>query len=176
MNRQTYKKNERGFTLIELLVAMGIFISLTGIVSTAFIKSMRTQKSSVALMAANDGAALSLEQMAREMRTGTSFVETKDNEELTFVNSKNKTVSYILADNAIEREETDPVTLEKKKSRITPDTVKVMKFGINISGNVPGDKIVSRITVSIGVSFPGKDELYNTIQMTISPRTLINES
>lgn len=165
-----------GFTLVELLVAMGIFMTVTGIISTSFIRAMRTQKAAIALMAANDGITLALEQMAREIRTGSSFEETRENEELTFINYKQETVRYILSEGGIDKVEIDPNTLETTRERITPDTADIARFDIFISGNGEGDRMVSRITISLGVNLPGGGETYNTVQTTISPRTLINES
>ncbi len=129
------KKNSRGFTLVELLVAMGIFMAVTGIVSTSFIKSMRAQKTSVALMSANDGIVLALEQMARELRTGSDFSEAQDDQELTFVNYKKETVKYTLSGGAIEKEEINPDTLESRKERITPDTARPGTSGASRPGS-----------------------------------------
>ncbi len=66
-------KTSNAFTIIELLVAMGLFIILMGITAGSFVKAMRTQRAIVALMAANDNASLTLEQIAREIRTGSNF-------------------------------------------------------------------------------------------------------
>ncbi len=62
-----------GFTMIELLVSMTVFIILMGLIADIFISSLRSQRTLVALMAANDNASLMLEQLARDIRTGSNF-------------------------------------------------------------------------------------------------------
>ena len=82
--------NKKGFTMIELLVAMGLFVVVMGIASTVFVQSLRAQRSIVALMAANDNASLSLEQMMREIRTGSNFLTNNDQTELVFFSQRQK--------------------------------------------------------------------------------------
>lgn len=67
------KSAAKGFTVIELLVSMSVFIILMGIIANIFIGSLKTQRALVALMTANDNAGLAIEQMARELRTGSGF-------------------------------------------------------------------------------------------------------
>ncbi len=65
-----------GFTMIELLVGMSVFVIIIAITSGIFITSMRSNRTSVALISANSDAQLTLEQMARIVRKGlgTSFL------------------------------------------------------------------------------------------------------
>lgn len=170
MNKNIHNNLRQGFTLIELLVAMGLFAAVSGIVSAMFVRSMVAQRTVVGLMAANDGASLSLEQMAREMRTGTDFIEVKNDEEISFTSADGKSIRYILSDGAIQRLE------DVKQGKITPDTINIRKFGINIAGSASGDRKVTLITISLEVGYPKKDQRYTTFQMTISPRTITDES
>ena len=81
-----------GFTIIELLIAMGLFAILISVVSGIFVRSLRAQRVTVALIAANNNASLAIEQMAREIRTGQSFSAVID--QLRFINAKGETVTY----------------------------------------------------------------------------------
>ena len=70
-----FKIHNKAFTLVELLVAMSLFLILIGIATSGFIRVLRTQRAIVELMTINDNAVLTLEQMAREIRTGYHFVK-----------------------------------------------------------------------------------------------------
>ncbi len=65
--------DNKGVSLIELMVAVSVFIILISIAVGSFVQSMKTQRITLALISANDSMNLSIEQMAREMRTGYLF-------------------------------------------------------------------------------------------------------
>lgn len=60
----------RGFTMIELLVSISVFAVIVAIVSGIFITSLRSNRTSVALITANSDGQLALEQMTRMIRKG----------------------------------------------------------------------------------------------------------
>ena len=72
---------------------MGLFLIVVTIATGAFVQSLRIQRSAVELIAVNDNANIILEQMAREIRTGTGFGSSNSNE-LRFLNYKDETVVY----------------------------------------------------------------------------------
>ena len=97
---------KQGFTLIELIVAFGLFAIVISIAAGGFVQIIRSYRVAAALMSANDSMALTIEQMAREMRTGYNFCEIADSTEpkIQFVNANNEVVRYKLnsSDRAIE--------------------------------------------------------------------------
>ncbi len=95
---------QKGFTIVELIVAMSLFVVLISIAVGAFININRNQRIIVALMAANDNMGLTLEQMAREIRTGYNFCEISK-EKIQFVNAKDQVIRYRLnnASSSIEK-------------------------------------------------------------------------
>lgn len=170
---------KNGFTLIELLVAMGIFVIVISIVSVSFIQGLRTQRSIIALMEANDNVSLVLEQMAREIRTGYQFCAKSypisypipntmasnphiplaycsdlANYELVFVNALNKVVWYKFEDQALWKEEEDIYVLgiNRDYKKLTADNVKINYFNLTLSGNDSGDNLQPRITISLSIS------------------------
>ncbi len=56
--------------MIELLVAISVFTVIITITSGIFIASLRSHRTSIALISANSDAQLTLEQMARMIRKG----------------------------------------------------------------------------------------------------------
>ncbi len=165
-------KTFRAFTVIELLVAMGLFIILMGIAAGSFIRAMRTQRAIVALMAANDNASLTLEQMAREIRTGSNFIKLSETE-LRFDNAYTVPVVYRLEGGAVERGTTD-INFITTYKKITADNVKVNNFVIKLFGQNPGDGYPPRITISISATGINSflEGVSTNIQTTISARIL----
>lgn len=161
-------KNKRGFTMVELLVAMTLFIVFIVIASGSFIRALRTQRTIVALIAANDNASLGLEQMAREIRTGASFSTTNGND-LDFINAYNIEVTYRLNNDTIERGEGGT-----NFQPITATNVRINSLNFYLLGNLAGDNYPPRITVSVNVSpnIAAVQDISTDFQTTISARLL----
>ena len=64
-----YKK-EGGFTMIELLVAISVFSVIIAISSGIFVYSLRSNRTAIALISANNDASLTLDQMSRIIKKG----------------------------------------------------------------------------------------------------------
>jgi prepilin-type N-terminal cleavage/methylation domain-containing protein len=159
---------KKGFTMVELLVAMGIFLIVVTVSSVIFVNSLKSQRLLTALMAVNDNAVLSLEQMTREIRTGTNF--SGSDSELIFVNAKGESAVYRLdaAKNVLEK------GVNGVFSAITADNVEVKTFRAILRGHNPGDGEPPRITVSLRVSGKLKDlrEIITNLQTTVSARNI----
>lgn len=165
-------KLRAGFTVVELIIAMGLFVVLISIVSGSFINALRTQRRIVALVAANDNANIVLEQMAREIRTGSDFdlrFDLRSDGDLIFTNYKDERITYHLALNeGIERGVGNIGSETFKK--ITADNVGVKSLHFTLCD--PLDCPTPRITLSVGVS-PREASLQDVVlnmQTTISAR------
>jgi len=161
-------KNKKGFTMVELLVAMTLFIVFIVIASGSFIRALRTQRAIVALIAANDNASLSIEQMAREIRTGASFSSPNGND-LDFINAYNIQVTYRLNNNVIERGEG-----ETNFKSITATNVKINSLSFYLYGQLAGDNYPPRITISLNISpnIPTIQNISTNFETTVSARLL----
>lgn len=162
-------KNKDGFTMVEMLVALSVFMIVVSIASGAFIKSLRTQRAAVSFIAANSNASMAMEQMSRELRTGSNF--SPGGGEINFINarSENTTYRWNSSDESLERS-ADGINFKK----IIADNVKVKNAYFNVFSGSPPDPYPSRITIVMQVAGIGGllvDATVN-LQTTISARVL----
>ena len=157
---------ESGFTIVELLVSISLFVIIMGIVSGVFTQSMRTQRAIVALNAAISNAQLTIEQIAREARTGQNFSITGG--ELNFTNAKEDNVIYRLNGEAIVR------GINAKFGPLTAENVLVKNLKFISAGDSSADGRPPKITIIMQI---GTKELQTgsaliNLQTTISSRIL----
>lgn len=165
-------KPTSGFTLIELVVAIGLFSLLISIAIGGFIQALKSERQTVALLSANSNASLVLEQMAREIRTGTGFSVSSG--ELHFTNAAGETVAYCLdgATASIERVVNASCGAGQP---LTSRGVEVRALTFIVSGINPGDLYPPRITVEMALSpknEPGVQNSVINLQTTVSARNL----
>jgi type II secretory pathway pseudopilin PulG len=167
-------KNNKGFTMVELLVAIASFIIIVSIAVGGFSGALRSQRQSIALLNANYNSSLVLEQMAREIRTGTNFCINQSiacsESQLVFTNTYGQNVVYRLNNFGIEKS-IDSGTSFKK---ITADDVVVDYLKFILNGQTFGDGKQTRITILMGIK--SKESSISSsvvnLQTTVSPRVL----
>lgn len=162
----------RGFTLIELMVALSLFVIVLGISSSIFIRSLRSQRAIVSLIAVNDNSSLAVEQMAREIRTGYNLsTNIPASDQLDFTNAFGLAITYKLnsATKAIERKEGTGAF-----APITGSNVRIEKLKFILNGVGGGDGLQSRVTIvsRVGSASPQLQGFFTDIQTTLSPRVL----
>jgi len=163
-------KSKNGFTVIELIVAMTVFVVLMSIAAGGLIHLLKSQRVVAGLMEANDSASLSLEQMAREIRTGYNFCLTESGT-LQFVNAiRDEVVRYRLNknNNAIEKgisssfgsasptcsDADDNVWFVYTYKKLTADNVKINNFNVKACGeNIDTDFLLDNCG-SGGTNYP----------------------
>ncbi len=162
----------KGFTLIELLVAMSLFVVVVALASNIFIQALRTQRATVALIAANNNASLAMEQMMREIRTGTNFDagngagQDGEGSDIAFFSAReNGTVTYSWnqTDKSIERD--GPKAFIPPAITAKNVAVENLQFKL-IAGPPP------RITIILQISALGTTikEPFINLQTTVSAR------
>lgn len=194
-------KGNKGFTLIELIVAISVFAVLTSVAVGGFINIMRNQRIVTAMMAVNDNMSLTLEQMAREMRTGYNFCFVNgSSDKIQFVNAKNEVVRYWLNNDGIEKGVSatagdalsscnDSGNSGFTYNKITADNVSIKKFNVKMCGqNVSSDyslpscgsgsktRFPPRITLNLSITSSEPDikkfGVDLNIQTTVSSRII----
>lgn len=177
MNK-TIIKNRSGFTLIELLVAFGIFAIVISIAVGGFIQALRSQRQLAALLTANSNVSLIIEQIAREIRTGTDFCFNRTScsspSHLSFINADNVRITYCLVGRSVERLEGNGICGGGNSRKVTADNVNVRYLNFRFFGNRTNDNYPPRITINIGLSpmTLGVSEAVIDLQTTISSRLL----
>lgn len=163
-NKKNFQR-KAGFTLVELLIAMGIFVVVIGISSSIFIQSFRSQRSLVSLIAVNSNASLTMEQMARELRTGVGFPDSGGNS-IAFTNSVGEAVTY--------QHNSSQGSVERNGKKITADNIWVSKLDFSIfKGSSAADIYPARITIVLQVGTPrlGSGAGIANLQTTVSARS-----
>jgi len=173
--------DKRGFTLIEMLVALSLFVTVITIAVTSFITALRSQRQLAALLAANNNMSLTLEQMAREIRTGYNFCRqgydgcfqgidptpsgcgsggpstipaTLTSNELHFVNAETEVIRYYLdlAGETMMRSVASSRTGPETIEAVTSDNVRVRFLEFTVWGGASFDCWPPRVTIVVGVS------------------------
>lgn len=167
------RRGRRGFTIIELLVSIAVFGILVSIGVGGFTRALRTQRQVAALISASSNVSLALEQMAREMRTGSSFCAGPNaglcptNGEIVFTNAQGAVVDYRLgASGEIER------GVRGVFQSFTGSNVNVNYLNFRLFGENAGDGYAPRITISLGISAKDSSLTGNIVrlQTTVSSR------
>ena len=173
----------RGFTLVELLVALSVFSIIISIAVGGFVRALRTQRQTIGLLASNSNASLTIEQMAREIRTGLRFRCGTGNPlcsgvptVLTFDTVGGNTIWYCLNGAVINRY---VGTLGDCMTDGTPITavnvnVKQLSFRVFFNQRYPADLYPARIVISMTVSplEQGVQGAELNFQTTVSARNL----
>jgi prepilin-type N-terminal cleavage/methylation domain-containing protein len=171
---------QAGFTLIEMMVAMTLFAVVVSIAAGGFVQALRTQRQTMALMAANDAMSFTVEQISREIRTGRDFSVANGGSELLFTNSKGQGVAYCFRDNTysdpnaqntVGRAVIDapPASCAAAKT-ISADTVRVRDLNFQLLNDPLFPPRVTLVFAVSPKSEPGvKDAVYH-LQSTVSAR------
>jgi prepilin-type N-terminal cleavage/methylation domain-containing protein len=180
---QKIKAQSRGFLLIELLVAIALFSIIVVIAVGGFVNALKTQRQVTSLFTAESNLDIAMEQMTREIRTGSSFCGGQDEtcsctpfsgteevcSDLKFTDAEGEDVDYALQNGVLE-ESVNGAAPEN----ITGGNVAVKYFNFILFGNDPGDHWNPRITMVLGIT-PGDAALSgNTLnlQTTVSARQI----
>jgi prepilin-type N-terminal cleavage/methylation domain-containing protein len=89
------KKKEAGFTLIELVVALSVFAVIMTVAVSILLHSLKTARFVANQAGAVDNIALAMEQMVREVRTGSNINPTSGSvQSFSFTNYEGDGVTY----------------------------------------------------------------------------------
>jgi len=173
INQHTSASTYAGFTLIELLVSMTIFVVVITIASGCFVTALKTQRAMVSLMAVNDNVSLAIEQMAREIRTGTTFSSSAT--ELTFTNYLGQQVTYKWDSSQSSKKLMRKVQGMPDFQPLTAENVSVENLKFIVSNNETNK--ATRITIILKVAVPqtgpvGVRNVSTGLQTTISARNI----
>ncbi len=160
------EKNLSGFTLVETLIALGVFAIVTTIAVGGFVSALKGHRHALAIMAANSNISSAMEQMSREIRTGSAYAIGGNCSSLTFNNAQNEDVVYNLdsVGNFITR------TVLGSEEKITDNNVIVSTLCFTVFK--PDINHPPRIIINISIKpkVEGVDTSAINFQTTISSR------
>ncbi|MDO8602028.1 MAG: type II secretion system protein [bacterium] len=165
----------RGFTIVELLISIAIFSLVTSFGVTVFVRSLRAQRSVVALISANDNASLAIEAIAGELRRGRNF--SANDSELSFINAAQKEVVYRFEAGDSEAGIPGAITRSECSTGFYPVTapnIVVEEAHFLVSGI----EALPKITMSIKLGAQDRDinGVTTVIHTTVSSRGLNNQT
>jgi len=165
--------SQKGFTIVELLVSIAIFSLVTSFGVTVFIRSLRAQRSVVALISANDNASLAIEAIAREIRRGRGFntngYASTDSPEIRFFNAEQHDITYRY-DSSLKA-----ITRDEDGTGFYPITAKnIVVEGAHFA--LQNAETLPRITMAIRLGSKDRDiaDVVTEIHTTVSSRGLNN--
>jgi prepilin-type N-terminal cleavage/methylation domain-containing protein len=175
------RNNRRGFTLIELLIAVSLFAIAVAIAAGGFVRALRTQRQLIALISANSSASLAIEQIAREIRTGSGFDCSAGVpnafggltcQDLSFTNAAGEPVVYSLQADADGADDVLARTAGTgAPEALTPADTQISNLQFILFNN---SAYPPRITITMGVTAKsyGLDSSVTNLQTTVSSRAL----
>jgi prepilin-type N-terminal cleavage/methylation domain-containing protein len=174
---ETERKQTAGFTIVELLIALGLFAVVASIGIGGFVHALRVQREVQFILAANSNAGLALEQMAREIRTGSGFKlpqglllggDFASSTVLEFTNADGALVNYSLRDGAVYRS-----VASWAPSPITSNNVNISHLSFDARGIIY-EGYPPRVTISLIASPSSTDPalagVATRLQTTVSAR------
>lgn len=178
------KNSQRGFTIVELLVAMSIFAIVLTTTSISFIGSLRSQRAATKLIEANENAAIAIERIGREIRTGTAFAVSLNGTSLGFVNARGDQVVYRIMDDTDgsgNQRIYETITLGGVPTPPFPLTskgvnIKQLRFELDDYNESKDQPAIAKVTMALTVGLPegtqNIEDVETRIQTTISARPL----
>ena len=167
--KKKFRQNmaENGLTMIELIVAVGIFSLVIGMTISIFVLAVATQRRITALKNVDDNIRFTVESMGREIKTGKNFSSVAGS--LSFTNANGESVLYRLNANVIEKSSNGGASY----SAITGSEVTISYLNFYLMGQLAGDGLEPRITITIGATGQVGNQSANLkVQTTISERFL----
>lgn len=156
--------NNSGFTLVELTITLGIFVFVISLILSIFTNSLRAERNVASQTAILDNLSLVIEQMARDIRTGTDFPPPSPSPEssFSFINAAGQEVTYAKPTNETYIVKETP----QKTVTLTAADIKITKLDFYV---IKYNSYPPRVTIKIQVESP----LFAgplTFQTTVSER------
>lgn len=183
INMKILNKN-KAFTLVEMLVTALIFSIVIGAAMGVFVSAIKLQRYNLAHQQLLSQASYALEYMDRAIRmavrdddnacglAGQNYEVSDENRKIKFKNYKGECQEFFwdTSDNQLKvyKEIVFGTPLP-----LTSNDFEVMSFNFQVSGDIPGDNIQPRVTVSMGIKGKGSGQQPRIkIQTTVSQRNL----
>jgi type II secretory pathway pseudopilin PulG len=154
--------NNSGFTLVELTITLGIFVFVISLILSIFTNSLKAERNVASQTAILDNLSLVIEQMARDIRTGTDFPNPSSSSSFSFTNAAGQEVTY-------EKPLNETYIVKKtslKTVTLTAADIKITKLNFYV---IKPNFYPPRVTIQIQVESP----LFAgplTFQTTVSER------
>ena len=171
---------QRGYTLIELIVSVGIFSMIMLLATGAYLSLLGYNRQARAMSVVMSDLSYAMDQMSRELRTGTHFTCPTSGcahvSSVSFTNDQNQAITYMLANGALARCVNQPVCNANTATPVTNPDITVSTLDFTISGNATyasGDRTQPLVLISVvGKVTAGKQSAPFSIETSATQRLL----
>ncbi|OGZ02994.1 MAG: hypothetical protein A2430_00200 [Candidatus Liptonbacteria bacterium RIFOXYC1_FULL_36_8] len=172
------RDREEGFTIVEVLVAIAMFSVILSVAMGSYLRILKNQGFLTAVMAANDNVSLAVEQMVRDIRTGTGFSVIDSGGGLIFKSDTGNCVKYWLYSESSSKSSLNFSSFNGDCSnavfsgeKVTSDKVKVDELLFTLKSETSGGASFDTIGINMKISVSEKGMDYeNEINTDVSPR------
>lgn len=164
-NQNNYKicnKNIQGFTLVELMVALSIFAVIMMISLSILLNSIRMTRVIAHQARAVDNISLAVEQMAREVRMGSS---------ISGANGRQNNFSFISYDGHLVTYSICGTRMCRNNRPITDETIMLTGGFYMQHMQTIGRRMTPRITVALRAA-DVRGNIFGIVQTTVSARLI----
>lgn len=172
------RSTRRGFTLVEMIVSIGLFMVVLFISSSAFLAVLNVDRKSRSTRIAMDSLNISLEDMVRRIKTGTTYncggtilsTGTADcssgGTSIAFTDQEGKRTAYRLDGTTIKRQVGSGGT---ELSVVAPE-ITISKLLFIVGGSAVLDSLQPYVTILIDGTTTGKVSSHFKMQTTVTSR------
>ncbi len=171
----------RGFTLVEMIVSIGLFTTVLFISSSAFLTVLNADRKSRSTRIAMDSLNISLEDMARRIKTGTTYscggsvlsLGTADcssgGTSIAFTEQDGTTRTAYRLDGTTMTIKRQVGTSGTELSVVSPE-IAINKLLFIVGGSAPNDSLQPYVTILIDGTTTGKVFSRFSMQTTVTMR------
>ena len=174
-------KFKKGFTLVEMIVSIGLFTIVLFISSSAFLAVLNADRKSRFTRIATDSLNISLEDMARRIKTGSAYY---CGDKVIGMSSLTNTLDCVSGGPTIVFTEQDGTTrtfynfegTTIKRQRgpleisVVPPEITINKLTFTVKGSDINDSVQPSVTILIDGTTTGKISSHFKVQTTVTQR------
>lgn len=156
MTHSHYKTSSAGFTLVELIVAVGLFALIMVLATGAYLVMIGVNREAQGITTGVNNLSFVLENMTRNIRTGTRYSCGSGGTSFDFVDQDNVPITYSWSSGGPIKQERGA---EASLVNLTDPVVDITRLSFDCTGTAGGDNRQPHVTIIVSGQIsvgPGK--------------------